>query len=252
VDEFQVDSLRVKVYADRQLLGLAAGLAAGRELQKHLAEHGSARLVFAAAPSQQEFLSTLAAYEGIGWDTVTALHLDEYVGLTRDAPQRFGNWLDRHIFGLAHPGTVHYLNGNAEDIDQECRRYEALLREAPLAIGCLGIGENGHLAFNDPPVADFQDPALVKVITLDQRSREQQVHDGCFAHLEEVPTHALTLTIPACFSPAQIHCMVPGSTKAEAVKRTLQGPIGEACPATILRRHPGATLYLDRDSAALL
>lgn len=248
----QVDRLRVAVYADRQRMGAAAGHAVAQRMKALIAEKGEVVVVFAAAPSQNEFLATLATEEGIAWGKVVAFHMDEYIGLPANAPQGFGNFLRRHLFDLVRPGTVHLLDGQAADAEAECRRYAALLRAHSVGIVCAGIGENGHLAFNDPPVADFEDPLDVKIVELDHACRMQQVHDGCFPDLASVPTHALTLTIPALMKARWIYTMVPGPTKAQAIEATLRGPIGTHCPATVLRRHANATLYLDRDSAALL
>jgi len=179
---------------------------------------------------------------------VTAFHLDEYVGLSSEAPESFGNFLRVKLFEKVHPGNVYYLNGMAGDLEAECKRYAGLLEDHPLDIACIGIGESGHLAFNDPPFADFQDPLLVKVVELDLVSRQQQVRDGCFQNLEEVPRKAITLTIPAILSAKFIYCMVPAHSKAEAVKRTLQDSVSTDCPATILRKHDNAILFLDRGS----
>jgi glucosamine-6-phosphate deaminase len=194
----------------------------------------------------------LSQSPGIDWNKVTAFHLDEYIGLLPDGPQSFGHFLQVRLFEKVHPGHVYYLNGMAEDLDAECKRYAGLLRNHSLDVACIGIGENGHLAFNDPPFANFQDPLLVKVVELDLVSRKQQVRDGCFQNLEEVPQKAITLTIPAILSAKFIYCMVPGPTKAEAVKRTLQDSVSTDCPATILRKRENAILFLDRDSAKLV
>jgi glucosamine-6-phosphate deaminase len=248
----QVDNLQVEIYADRENLGRAAGHAVAARMREQIAAKGSVALVFAAAPSQNEFLATLAGLEGIDWDRVIAFHMDEYLGLPADAPQSFGYFLRQHLFNLTGPGTVHFLNGQASDPAEECRRYQALLEAHPVDIVCAGIGENGHLAFNDPPVADLADPVQVKVVELDHACRLQQVHDGCFPDLDSVPTHALTMTIPALMAARWIYTMVPGPTKAQAVKATLTEPIGTHCPATALRQHPNAILYVDKDSASLL
>jgi glucosamine-6-phosphate deaminase len=194
----------------------------------------------------------LSQSAGIGWSHVTAFHLDEYLGLSEKAPESFGNFLRARLFEKVHPGKVHSLNGMVVDLEAECKRYSDLLEEHPLDIACIGIGENGHLAFNDPPSADFQDPRRVKVVELDPVSRQQQIRDGCFANLEEVPKKAITLTIPAILSARFIYCIVPASSKAEAVKRTLEGPISPSCPASVLRTHPEAVLFLDTSSARLL
>lgn len=244
-----VDSLQVRVYANRSELGKAAGQAAAERFRMLLSQKQTVRVIFAAAPSQNEFLATLAADEGIDWSRVVAFHMDEYVGLPPGAPQRFSRFLKERLFDLVKPGAVHLIDGSAS-AEEECERYAALLREAPIDIVCLGIGENGHLAFNDPPVADFDDPLAVKPVELDDACRTQQVNDGCFPTFGDVPTHALTLTIPALLSAAHLFCMVPGPTKRDAVKRTLEGPISTECPATALRRHLDCTLFVDLDSYA--
>jgi glucosamine-6-phosphate deaminase len=251
-ETLQVDRLRVEIHADRGRLGTAAARAVAKRMRDVIAQEGSAAVVFAAAPSQNEFLAALASQEGIDWDRVIAFHMDEYLGLPADAPQSFGYFLRERLFDPVKPGTVHLLNGQPPDPEEECRRYAALLEAHPVHIVCAGIGENGHLAFNDPPVADFADSLKVKVVELDEACRLQQVHDGCFPDLEGVPTHALTMTIPALMAARWIYTMVPGPTKAQAIKEALTGPIGTHCPATALREHPNAVLYVDRDSTALL
>lgn len=247
----RVGRLRVRVYATRAELGAAAGRAVARKMRQLLKEKGAVRMMFAAAPSQNEFLATLREERELDWGRVTAFHMDEYVGLGPDAPQSFVRFLREHLYDAVRPGTVHNLNGLAADPQAECERYAALLRQAPLDIVCAGIGENGHLAFNDPPFADFDDELRVKVVQLAERSREQQVHDGCFTTLDLVPRQALTVTIPALMAARHISVMVPGPTKAQAVHDTLLGPITEDCPASVLRRHPSAVLYVDLASSAL-
>ena len=201
---------------------------------------------------QNEFLEALCAAPDIDWKRVTAFHMDEYVGLDAAAPQGFGNFLRARVFDRLPFGQVCYLNGNAPDIEAECSRYAGLLAQAPIDIVFMGIGENGHIAFNDPPVAEFDDPAAVKVVALDEVCRNQQVHDGCFADIGQVPTHALTLTVPTLAGAKHHLCIVPAPTKAKAVRDTLEGPVSTACPASILRTCPGAVLYLERESAQLL
>ena len=252
VKTFQRDKLRVEIYRNRSLLGRAAAIAAAGEIRSLLARKGNLSIVFASAPSQTEFLAELSSAEGILWSRVTAFHLDEYVGLPDDAPQNFGNFLRLRIFQIVNPGMVHYINGNAPNLEEECRRYSDLLKQHPLDVACIGIGENGHIAFNDPPFVDFDDPSLIKIVQPDLTSRIQQVHDGCFDALEKVPVSALSLTIPAVMSAKAIFCMVPAPTKAAAVKKTLEWPITTDCPASVLRRHQRATLFLDMDSAGLL
>jgi glucosamine-6-phosphate deaminase len=252
VPALAVEQLRVNLFSDRREMGLAAARSVAEKMREILSVRKTLSIVFASAPSQDEFLEELSRSPGIGWSHVTAFHLDEYVGLSREASESFGNFLRTRLFDKVHPGTVHYLNGMAADLEGECRRYAGLLKEHPLDVACIGIGENGHLAFNDPPFADFQDPWAVKVVELDSVSRQQQIHDGCFRSLEEVPKKAITLTIPAILSAKFIYCIVPAHSKAEAVKRTLEGRISPSCPASILRTHPEAVLFLDTDSARLL
>ncbi|HML45999.1 MAG TPA: glucosamine-6-phosphate deaminase [Clostridia bacterium] len=232
-------------------MGRAAALDTARTIRQLLEFKPTVAMVFAAAPSQDEFLEALAADPSVDFTRIIAFHMDEYVGLPEDAPQRFGNFLKDRLFGKVSFREVHYLDGNAPGA-AECARYAALLARQPIDIVCMGIGENGHIAFNDPPVADFQDPVLVKCVALDTVCRMQQVHDGCFARLDDVPTHALTLTIPALMRADRHFCMVPAATKAEAVRRTVTGPIDTACPASILRTGRQVILYTDADSGACL
>jgi glucosamine-6-phosphate deaminase len=251
-DKRTVDKLRVRIYADRPAMGAAAAHAVADWMRETIAAKGVVNVIYAAAPSQNEFLSTLAGIEDLDWGKVVAMHMDEYVDLPVDAPQGFGNFLSEHLWDLVHPGQVFKLDISTTEPDLECARYAEVLRTHPADIVCAGIGENGHMAFNDPHVADFGDPLSVKVVDLDERCRQQQVNDGCFAAIDEVPTHAMTVTMSALMAAPRLCCVVPGPTKAEAVRATLAGPIDEACPATTMRRHPHAILYLDREAAALL
>lgn len=247
----KVDRLQAKVYADRKALGLAAGNAVIDKLRDLLPQK-RVSMIFAAAASQLEFLETLAQAKGIDWSRVSAFHMDEYVGLPLGAPRSLGRWLRDRFLDRVRPGEVHLLDGMAKDPEQECVRYAKLLEAAPPDITCIGIGENGHLAFNDPPFADFADPKRVKIVQPDEVSRQQQVSEGAFPSLAEMPTKAYTLTVPTLFASTWIYSMVPGPRKAKAVKRTLDGAIATECPATILRRHERTVLYLDRDSAGLI
>jgi len=247
---FEVDRLAVRVFPNRASLGVAAANEVTKLMGETIANQGRVRIAFAAAPSQNEFLATLAANPEIDWRRVTAFQLDEYVGLPENAPQLFGSFLKAHLFDAVKPGTIHLIGEtiSEDEATARCQEYAALIDQEPLDIVCLGIGENGHLAFNDPPVADFNDPERVKVVELDQPCRQQQVNDGCFATFAQVPTHAITLTIPTLLSGKRLVCMVPGSAKRQAVANTLRGPVSTACPASILRTHPACTLYLDADS----
>ena len=244
-------NFQVRRYASREEMGLAAEKDVRDAIVSLLKEKETISMIFAAAPSQNEFLAAMAADPEIDYSRIIAFHMDEYVGLPSDAPQGFGNFLRDRLFGLVPFKEVHYLNGNAVDIEAECEAYGAMLKDG-VDIVCMGIGENGHIAFNDPHVADFHDGKAVKIVGLDDVCRMQQVHDGCFPTIEAVPKYALTLTIPAMTVADRIFCVVPAPSKADAVYATLTGPVSETCPASILRRHPAATLYLDADSAAKL
>lgn len=243
--------LPVRIYDTRRNMGEAAAADVAACIRELLAVKQEIYMIFAAAPSQNEFLAALAATPGIEWNRIHALHMDEYVGLPADAPQGFGNFLRAAIFDKVPFASVDYI-GTESDPDETCRRYAALLQGIQVDIVCMGIGENGHIAFNDPPVADFNDPLTIKKVALDETCRLQQVHDGCFARIEEVPRYAVTLTVPTMFRARYIFCIVPAPTKANAVRATVCGPISEQCPASILRTHEHAILYTDSDSAALL
>ena len=245
------DKLNVNVYETRKAMGEAAAADIAAAIKAALAEKDEINMIFAAAPSQNEVLDALVNGD-TEWNRVNAYHMDEYIGLDRTAPQSFGNFLMDHIFGRAPFKTVNLINCGTTDPAGECARYEQLLKEHPVDIIVCGIGENGHVAFNDPWVANFKDEALVKIVELDEVCRQQQVNDGCFATLDDVPKQAMTLTCPVFINAPQVFCIVPGKTKAWAIERTLNGAINEECPATLLREHNNAALYIDKDSAGLL
>ena len=249
---FIKDKLTVNVYDSRSEMGKAAAKDIKDKIVMLLKEKAEINMIFAAAPSQNEVLASLVADKDIEWGRINAYHMDEYIGLDKDAPQGFGNFLKAHIFGLAPFKSVSYIDISASDPDKESERYSALLEANPTDIVVMGIGENGHIAFNDPPVADFNDSKKVKPVKLDEICRNQQVNDGCFKSIEEVPAHALTLTVPTLVSAPYLFCIVPAKTKAWAVKETLTGAIDEHCPASILRTRDNAVLYLDPDSASML
>lgn len=250
---FQKDQLTVKIFPSRHEMGKAAAADVAGKIKEILQEKAYINIIFASAPSQNDFLSALLESD-IEWNKINAFHMDEYIGLKADAPQGFGNFLKNRIFDKKPFKQVFYLGdfSSGKPNEEESNRYAALLKQYPPDIALLGIGENGHIAFNDPHVADFADPALVKIVDLDAACRQQQVNDGCFVSLEEVPTHAYTLTIPALTKAHFMFCIVPSRTKAQAVYNTLNGEINESCPASILRTKENAMLYLDSDSAALL
>ena len=250
--DYFVDKLRVKIFENRTLMGEDAAKDIKDKIKELLSKKAEINMIFAAAPSQNDVLASLVADKSIEWNRVNAYHMDEYIGLDKDAPQGFGNFLKEHIFGLVPFKSVNYIDISAVDPEREADRYARLLAENPTDIVVMGIGENGHIAFNDPPVADFNDNRLVKPVKLDEICRNQQVNDGCFKHIDEVPTHAMTLTVPALMSAPYQFCIVPAPTKAKAVYETLNGNIDEHCPASILRTKKNAVLYLDADSAKLL
>lgn len=249
-----IGELKVRVFPDRATMGRIAAEDAAVTLRDLLDRQDRVRMVFAAAPSQTEFLDQLVAADGIDWSRVVAFHMDEYVGLPDGAPERFGQWLRRHLFDRVPFGEVHLLADgvvSADDAERVAAEYAAALAEAPIDIVVMGIGVNGHIAFNDPPVADFADPLAVKIVELDEVCRQQQVDDQCFPDFAAVPTHAFTLTVPRLLDAGAHFCIVPSPAKAAAVARTLAGPIDERVPASVLRRASGVVLYLDEDSAAV-
>ncbi len=248
--QFSVDKLKVNIYPDRAEMGRGVADAVASKIKELLAKQERVSMIFAAAASQNEFLDFLATIPGIDWSRVVVFHMDEYIGLPAGHPQLFGVYLCKKIFDRVKPGKVFLLNGQTTSLEQEMERYTQLLREYPLDIACIGIGENGHIAFNDPGIADFNDPVAIKLVEPDLTSRNQQVHDGCFQSLAEVPTQAYTLTIPALTAASWVYCTVPGSTKRQAVFNTVRGEVTPACPASILRMIEHAALFVDRDSAA--
>ena len=246
MQQWKKDNLLIKKYETRDEMGKAAAQDAETVICRIIAEKGQINMIFAAAPSQNEMLAGLLSSKKIDWSKVNALHMDEYVGLPEGDSHTFGAYLNEHIFSHKTFKSVHYLgSGEPETV---CKRYARILEEYPVDVVCLGIGENGHIAFNDPWVADFNDPEPVKIVELDGMCRQQQVNDGCFPDLESVPTHAVTLTIPALTAAKYMFCVVPGATKTAAVTNTVDGPITVDCPATVMRNHSGAVLYCDADS----
>ncbi len=242
---------KIKIFDTRKAMGESAAAEVAVQIRNILKKRSEINMVFAAAPSQNEFLASLVKRD-LPWKKINAFHMDEYVGLDQEAPQGFGNFLKVAIFSQQPFKSVNYLKGNEANPAVETERYTNLLKKYPIDIVCLGIGENGHLAFNDPPVADFEDPEQVKLVKLDEDCRSQQVNDGCFENISQVPTHALTLTIPALLSAPYLFCMVPGRRKANAVYNTMNKPISHAFPSTVLRTHPETVIFLDRESSSLL
>ena len=245
------DLLTLEIYNDRREAGYAAGMAAAAAIRKVLEEKGAARVIFAAAPSQNEMLETLTAAPGIDWRNVTAFHMDEYLGLAEDDPRRFSWYLETHVFGKVPFGEVNRISCPPRltkmAVRNACVEYAKKLIEAPVDVVCLGVGENGHLAFNDPPAEFSPFTRWVKDVTLDEACRRQQVNDGCFPELDAVPRQAITLTIPALLAGESLICTVPGVRKREAVRRMLFGEISEESPASYLRTHENCVVFVDRE-----
>ncbi|MGQ7312826.1 6-phosphogluconolactonase [Microbacterium arabinogalactanolyticum] len=244
-------SFTLHVHSDRSAMGAAAARAAAATLRAAITDRGAARMIAAAAPSQLDVYRALAKEPGIDWSRVTVLHMDEYLGLPESAPQRFGNWLREHLIAGISGARFHALRTEA-GAQAAIEEYTGLLSAGPIDVVCLGIGVNGHIAFNDPPEAELDDPEAVREVRLDEASRVQQVDDGCFDNLEAVPTHALTLTIPALLRGAHLVCAVPDARKAEAVRALMEEAISPAWPCTALRRHAHCEVHVDRDAASLL
>jgi glucosamine-6-phosphate deaminase len=252
IDSFCADKLNVYVYDSRPRMGAAAAALVAGEIRGLIKARGRAVGIFASAPSQNEFLAALVEAPSIDWSRVVAFHLDEYLGMDDRAPQSFRRFLMDRLVSKVALSEFHGLRGDGEDGAAESERYSELLTANPPNFAVLGIGENGHLAFIDPPFCDFDDPKRVKVVELDEVCRAQQVNDGAFAAIDDVPRHALSLTIPTIMARPRLFAIVPGPAKREAIKRTIEGPVATTCPASILRRHPDAHLFIDRESAALL
>jgi glucosamine-6-phosphate deaminase len=249
---FVKDGLEVRIYASRASMGRAAAADIAARIRELQRTRDVVNVVFAAAPSQNEVHRALRNDRTVDWSRVRAFHMDEYIGLGRTAPQSFGNFLRRNLFSHIPLRRAYYIRGGAASPEAEAERYAGLLRRFPPDIVVMGIGENGHIAFNDPWVANFRDPLAAKVVRLDGVCRQQQVNDGCFAALDAVPEKAITLTVPTLAGIENIFCIVPAAAKAAAVRDAVEGPVGEACPASVLRTRGGAVLYLDPDSSSLL
>lgn len=250
--EIRREQLRALIFEDPNTMGAAAAAYVADRLRVIVSDKGEARMIFAAATSQSEFLAHLASADGVDWARVTAFQLDEYVGLPLGDPRTFSRWLDNHIWTQVRPGRVERLNGNASDLVAECSRYGELITAGGLDLALIGIGENGHVAFNEPAAADFADPLQVKVVDIDEASRTQQVHDGAFGTSDAVPRIALSVTMSTILASRAISAFVPGRLKAHAVAAALDGPIDESLPASGIRRHPDAVLFADTQAMSLV
>jgi glucosamine-6-phosphate deaminase len=248
----QVEGLPVRVYESEAAMGRAAAADMAALLRDAIAARGEANVILATGNSQLAFLRALRDDDSVDWSKVRVFHMDEYVGIDPGHRASFPRFLREHFLGHVEGATFFPMAGDRDRVEEICRAYEADLRRYPADAVALGFGENGHLAFNDPPYADFDDPLWVKVVQLDERSRRQQVGEGHFAGLDEVPARAVTLTIPALLAAGTVLCIVPEARKAEAVQASLRGPITKDCPASILRTQAHARLYLDPDSGRLV
>lgn len=249
---FKVEQLTVEVYGSSEQLAIAAAMAADQSLQRAIAASNRAAAILATGNSQIQFLEALTAIQGVDWSKVTLFHLDEYLGISSDHPASFRRYLTEKAEQKLYPLRFHYLQGDAELPIEECQRYTQLLAAQTLDLCCLGVGANGHLAFNEPSVANFTDPYWVKLVKLDSTNRHQQVEQGHFSSIDAVPQYAFTLTLPVITSVSKIMCLAPGENKAAVVKTMLEEAISSNCPASILKSKSQATLYLDQDSASLI
>ena len=252
IQKHKADNLRINVCQSVEEMAATAASDAQKFLRAAIAHKGKAAVILATGNSQLQFLEKLTASNGIDWEKVTLFHLDEYLGISPDHPASFRRYLKERVEDKVKPRAFHYLKGDALEPILECLRYEVLLQTTGVDLVCMGIGENGHLAFNDPPVANFKDEEGVKIVKLDEACRKQQVGEGHFPSIDAMPQYAMTLTIPQLLNADRIQCVVPDKRKAEAVKAALTGPIETTCPASILRKQKNATLYLDSEAASLV
>lgn len=251
---FDVGGVQLGIYSSKQTASQAAAAKAAAILpSKGSASSGVlSRIIIGTGNSQEDLIKMLTQMSFIDWSSIEVFHMDEYVGIAVSHPASFRRWLKTHLTDIVQPRKVHYLDGDAADLNEECRRYGNLLRSAPIDVCFLGFGENGHIAFNDPPNADFNDPHTVKRVTLDAACRMQQVGEGHFTDLGTVPREALTITCPFLVSAKSLICCVPDLRKARAVRDALEGPLSPSCPASLVREHPQTFVFLDNDSASLL
>jgi glucosamine-6-phosphate deaminase len=241
---FTIDQLKVRIFQSSKEIGEAAAEFVELELKDAIQQKGFANLVLGTGASQFSFLEVLKGKQ-IEWDKITVFHLDEYIGISDEHPASFRKYLKERILGFVKPGKVHLINGDAENMEEMLNEYEFLLASHPIDIACIGIGENGHIAFNDPLVADFNDPRLIKVVELDEACRKQQLGEGWFPNFDDVPKLAVSLTITAIMNCKAVSCVVPDERKSTAVRNALFSEISTACPASVLRKHPNTVLFLD-------
>ena len=250
--DFRVDSLRVQIYDSETSLALSTATIVQQHLQQILKQKQTATVLFATGNSQLKFLDALAKLNNIDWSRVICFHLDEYLGISDNHPSSFRYYLRKRIEKPVSPQKFHYIEGDTLQPLQECDRYSKLLTAQEIDLCMLGVGANGHLAFNEPAVADFNDAYKVKLVKLDAVNHQQQVNQGHFPNLESVPKYAFTVTIPTICASKKIICLAPGKGKVEVVKQLLEANITEKFPASILRKQPQANLFLDADAASLI
>lgn len=243
----KIDSLEVLIYPDRSEMGKASGELIAEKIRVLLQQKDRIRMIFAAAPSQEETLRFLRNENEIDWSRITVFNMDEYIGLRKDDPGSFGFFLSDRLFNHVHPGEINLIDGINDPV-RECERFSGLLTEKTIDIVLLGLGANGHIAFNEPLTADFDDCVVAKPIDLDEISRQQQVDENCFDDIDKVPRRAITITIPTIMSASHLYCMTPGANKSKAVKMVLEGSVTNAVPGSIIREHPNCILFLDKES----
>jgi len=249
---FSSDETEASIYNSIQEMALAASEAAAAVIKEALSKNGKARIMIGTGNSQEATIGALVRRTDLDWSRIEVFHMDEYIGLPADHPASFRKWLITKVADIAKPAAMHLIEGDAADIETEIRRYTDALMAEEMDMSFIGFGENGHIAFNDPHVADFHDKTILKVVDLDEACRRQQVGEGHFPDLESVPTHALTVTCPGLFRARNWIVVVPEARKAQAVKDAFTRPVSAACPATMVRTHPSARVFLDRDAASLL
>jgi glucosamine-6-phosphate deaminase len=252
IKNFRVDDLWVNVYNSETEMAQNAAKIASQYLNDLLQKQDTVRLLLATGNSQIKFLDALIVGGGVDWSRVVCFHLDEYLGITADHSASFRRYLGERVEQKLKPKAFHYIEGDTWQPLLECDRYTKLLQAEPIDLCLLGIGDNGHIAFNDPSVANFQDPYSVKLVKLDETNRQQQVKTGYFSDIDKVPQYAFTLTIPMISQAKKIICLAPGKRKTQVIQQMLQGSITANFPASILRKQTQATLFLDVDSASLI
>jgi glucosamine-6-phosphate deaminase len=250
--EYRYGNARVRIFSTRQKMGLTAAEDAAALIRKTVEGRGSARIMIATGNSQLDVIDSLVKQPEVPWAVTEIFHLDEYLGIAKDHPASFRRWIREHVEEPLHGIRVNYIEGDALDPEAEMLRYTELLQSGPIDLAFVGFGENGHIAFNDPPAADFQDPCMIRRVTLDEACRRQQVGEGHFGTLADVPAEALTVSCSGLLRARTWICCVPEQRKAQAVSRALLGKISTECPASIVRTHPNANVYLDPESASVL